>query len=586
MRLRRSAMTAIAMTAGATLLVAGCGNSSPSSHSSGNSTGSSTASSTPTAGGIINYALPTQTNLNWFLPIVNAASDSVYNTQLIDQLYKPLIYINNQYQIDWKSSIAKKITYNTQGTVYHVFLNPKWTWSDGQPVTSKDVLFTWNVIKAASAANAPKPWPFVGAGTGDIPNGVKSVVANSPTEVTITLDKPANQQWFIYNGIVQLTPMPEHAWDKYPTDMTKEAAYLGQNATNAMFDKVVDGPFQMQSATANQSWVIVPNKKYPGHKSIVDKIVFNYEASNAAEFAALKTGGINVGYLDPSQLGSKGALTSMGDKITPLYPFGIFWTEMNMWPKSPSKSIFDNLYVRQALQMGIDNQGIAKDVWKGYAQPITGPIPTVPKTQFLDPSLTNPYPYDPAKGKKLLQSHGWKEVNGVMTKGSQKMKFTMMYVSGLTSAQNQAELMKADWAKEGVDVTLKPVPFSTFIQVTSDKTNTSWQLAVGSGWVYNGPGFYPTGGQLFATNAPSGTGFSDPQEDALIAATHKPYATQQETMNNFFKYEDYTAKVLPFLWNNNTATLWVTAPTVHDVIKYANGATDFPQMQYWWVASN
>ncbi|QSO50003.1 peptide ABC transporter substrate-binding protein [Alicyclobacillus mengziensis] len=595
LKLAKSGMITIAMAASITMLVAGCGstttnnstsNTSSSSNTATNSSGNSVSSSqTATPGGTINYALPPQTNLTWFLPLMNAASETVYNYQIVDQMYKPLIWFNNDHTINWESSIASKITYNTSGTVYHVFLNPKWKWSDGQPVTSKDVLFTWNVIKAASAKNASSPWPYVGAGSGDIPNGVKSVVANSPTEVTITLDKPANQQWFIYNGIGQITPMPAHAWD-VKSNINSEIKYLGSNATNLMFDTVVDGPFKPVSATSSQSWVIAPNPNYAGHKSVVNKIVFTYEGSNASELAALKSGNINVGYLDPSQLGEKGSLTSQGEKITPGYPFGIFWTYMNMFPGSSTRSIFDQLYVRQALQMGLDNQGAAQDIYKGYAVPLFGPIPSTPKTQFFDPNLKDPYPFNINKGKQLLESHGWKEVNGVMTKGSQKMKFTMMYVSGTTSSLDQDELMKQDWAQEGIDVTLKPVPFSTFISVVSNPKNTNWDLATGSGWVYTGLASYPSGGQLFATSSPVGTGFSDPKEDALIQATHVPYATQQQAMQHFYQYEDYTAKALPFLWGLNVAGLTVTAPTVHDVNKYMNPATYFPQMQYWWVSSN
>ncbi len=567
MKLSKSLAVAIAMTASTSLMFA-----------------PSTLAATASTGGVIDYALPPQTNLNWFLPITNAASDSLYNTQLIDQMYKPLLWINNNYSINWKSSIASHITYNPAGTVYHVFLNPKWKWSNGTPVTSKDLMFTWNVIKAASSPKAAAPWPFVGAGTGNIPNGIKSVVPNGNYEVTITLDKPANQQWFIYNGIIQLVPMPAGVWGKY-SNMTQEIKYLGAHATNPMFDTVVDGPFKIQSGTPSQSWVLVPNPKYAGHKSTVSKIVFSFEASNTAELAAIKTGSINVGYLDQSQLGSERSLTSAGDTVTPAYPFGIFWTEMNMWPGSPSRSIFNQLYVRQALQMGIDNPGIAKDIYKGYAIPLTGPIPTVPKTTFLDPALAahNPYPFNIAAGKKLLEKNGWKLVNGVMTKGKQRMKFTMIYVTGLTSSTDAAEVMKQDWASEGVNVTLKPEQFGNFISMTSAKTNHSWQLAVGSGWVYNGPGFYPTGGQLFASTAPSGTGFSNAVEDKLIQATHVPYATPAETMAHFFAYENFTARALPFLWNLNVATLVVTAPTVHNVVPYLDAATAFPQMQYWTV---
>lgn len=585
MALNKSIAAVVATTAGLGMLLAGCGTSSPSNSGNGTTGGSTgTSSATPKAGGTIDFALPPQTNLNWFLPITNAADDSLYNTQLVDQLYKPLLWINNNYTINWQSSIASKITYNKQGTVYHVYLNPKWHWSDGTPVTSKDVMFTWNVVKAASASNAPKPWPFVGAGTGDIPNGIQSVVANNNYELTFTLKKPANQQWFEYNGLIQLPPMPAQAWD-VKSNINQEIAYLGANAGNLMFDKVVDGPFIPQSATPSQSWVLVPNKKYDGHKSLVNKVVFAYEASSTAEFAAIKSGSINVGYMDPSQLGSKGSLTSQGYKVNPVYQFGIFWTEMNMWPKSPTKSMFDQLYVRQALQMSMDNAGISKDIYKGYAVPLDGPIPTTPQTQFIDPKLeTNPYPYNLQKAKALLTSHGWHEVNGVMTKGSQKMNLTLMYVTGSTSATDAAELMQQDWARIGVKVTLKGEPFSTFLSITSNPSNTSWDLATGSGWIYNGPGFYPSGGQLFATNAPSGTGFSSSQEDALIAATHQPYATQQQTMQHFFAYEDYTANILPFLWGQNVASLTVTAPTVHNVMKYLDGSVGLPQMQYWWVS--
>lgn len=584
MKMAKSVAVVMTTMAGAAMLVSGCG-STGTTNSTGNSAGgNSTGASQPTKGGTIDYALPAQTNLNWFIPEFNAANDSLYNDQLIVQMYKPLLWINNDYTINWNSSIANKITYNKQGTVYHVFLNKKWKWSDGTPVTSKDLMFSWNVVKAASASNAPKPWPFVGVGTGDIPNGVQSVVANNNYEVTFTLKKPANQQWFEYNGLMQLTPMPAHAWNKY-TSMTQELKYLGNNAGNLMFDKVVDGPFEPVSATSSQSWVLKPNPSYAGHKSTVNKLVFQFESSTTAEFSALKSGAINIGYLDASQLGSKSALTSQGDTMTPQYQFGIFWTEMNMWPTSPTKSIFNQLYVRQALQMSMDNVGISKNIYKGYAVPLDGPIPTTPKTQFISSQLqTNPYPYNLQKAKKLLTSNGWVEKNGVMTKGNQKMNFTLMYVTGSTASTDATELLKEDWAKIGVQVTLKGEPFSTFISITSNPKDHSWDLATGSGWIYNGPGFYPSGGQLFASTAPSGTGFSNPTEDQLIAATHLPYATAQLTMQHFFAYENYTAKILPFLWGQNVGILSIVAPNVHNYQKYAEPSAGLPQLQYVTVS--
>ncbi|MCY0894779.1 MAG: peptide ABC transporter substrate-binding protein [Alicyclobacillaceae bacterium] len=575
------------MASGVATVVSGCGTAStvtsvPANH--GNTVTQPVGR--PIPGGTITFAETPQANLNWFLPLFNVQDDGIDNSQLVNELYKPLLWINNKFNIDWASSIASKISYNKEGTVYHVFMNPKWHWSNGQAVTSKDVLFTWNVIKAASAPNAPAPWPFVGAGTGDIPNGIKSFVVNGPYEFTVTLDKPANQQWFIYNGLIQLTPLPAKVWDVHK-NIEKEIKYLGDHATNAMFDSVVDGPFKISKAVPNQEWVVVPNENYDGHKSIVHKIVFEYEGSNEAEFAQLKTGTINVGYIDPSQYGSRKALTAQGDVIVPQYAFGYFETQLNMFPGSPVKKLFDHLYIRQALQMGIDQRAIDQAIYHGFAPPLDGPIPNIPRTNFFDKSLsTSPYPFNIAKGKKLLESHGWKIVNGVMTKGTEKLQFTMLYASGITSEKDQVEIMKQDWGKEGIAVTLKGMPASTQESVTYNPKNPSdWEMSNGLAWFYNGPGYYPSGGQLFATNAPSGFGYSNSTEDALIAATHRPYSSPQETMKAFYQYEKFTALHLPVLWNENIATLMVHAPNVHGTSQYGNALTGYPQMNYWWVSS-
>ncbi len=579
MKFRTMTLASVALTVGITTLAAGCGTTTTTSAGAGHPL-------TPHKGGTLTVALPSDTNINWYIPMTNAANDQVYNGWLQDQIYKPLIHLNDAYQIVWKQSVASKITYNKQGTVYHVFIGKNWKWSNGMPVTAQDLLFTYNAIKAASASKVAQPWPFVGAGTGDIPFGVQSAVATNNHEVTFTLKKPVNQQWFIYNGLIQLTPMPAKALDKYGSNWTKEVKYLGSIATNPATAKMAsDGPFILKSATPNQNWVLAPNKNYGGHKASVSKLVFAYESSNTAEFAALKSGNVNLGYIDPSQLGASKALTSQGDKIFPGYSLGVFWTEMNMWPKSPAKTIFDHLYVRQALMESINQQAIIKHIDHGYAVPQYGPLPGTPKTKYYSASAEPIIPYNLSAAKKLLTSHGWHEVNGVMTKGGQKMQWTMLYVTGLQSELQQVQFMKQEWAKIGVQVTLKGEGFNQFISMTSNKSNTSWQLANGSGWIYNGPGWMPTGGQLFSSTAPSGTGYANSHENALIAATHVPYATQADFMKAFFSYEAYTAKQLPFLWQPNPATINVAANTVIGAQKYSNPTTGNPSYNWMQIAN-
>jgi peptide/nickel transport system substrate-binding protein len=538
------------------------------------------------SGGVIVWAMPPQTDINWYLPITDAEYDSVANGQLYEELEKPLIWINNSYGIDWKTSVAQKITYNRAGTVYHVFLNPKWRWSDGQPVTAQDLLFSWNVIKAASATTAPTPWPYVGAGTGDIPSGVKSVVENNNYEVTFTLDKPANQQWFIYNGLAQITPLPAQTLDVDGSDWSAEIKYLGSQGENPSVDRVVDGPFKLKKAVNDQEWVLVPNPDYAGHKSTVSEIVYEYEGSDESEFAALRSGTVQVGYLMPDELRSAPELTAQGDKFFKAYPFGTYYLYLNMRPGSKTAPIFDQLYVRQAMEYGIDKAAIDNKINAGLAAPLYGPIPSQPRTKFYDPAVQGLYSFNIKKGEKLLEDHGWKKVKGVMTKGGKMLKFTLDYVTGTEEEQQTAEVIQSDWAQEGIQVTLKPMLFSNFIGETANPADKNdWAIGLGSGWAYSGPGYYPSGGVLFETGASSGFGYSNVTEDRLIAGTHTPYPTEQQTLKQFFQYEVYTAKQLPMLWLNSVATDVVTLPTVHNVEPYYGAATYIPQLQYWTISS-
>jgi peptide/nickel transport system substrate-binding protein len=534
------------------------------------------------SGSTLVFALPPQTQIPWYFPYTNASNASLYTSQLLDQMYMPLIYIGDNYDIDYANSLASKITYNKAGTVYHVFLNPKWKWSNGQSVTAYDAQFGWNVLLATENPNAPAPWPNYNAGSGDLPTNAKSFVVNNKYEFTVTLKSAVNQMWFIYNGLGTLAVLPSSVMNKYPTNITQEIKYLGKNATNYKFDSVVDGPFELQSATEGQAWVLVPNPDFAGHKSTLSKVVFQYEASDAAEFAGLKTGTIQVGYLPAADWTARTQLTL--DTMHEEYGYNYFYTLLNMnaGAQGGVNAIFDNLYVREALYESMDNSAVASVIYHGQAMPQYGPIPPTPKTSFLDPALAKPlYPYSLTDAKAILTSHGWKEVNGVMTKGSEKMAFTLLYPSGDQAQEETAELLQADWAKIGVKITLKPTELVTEFGLVEKPG--SWQMATGIGIIYGGS--YPSGEDLFYKNQGLDSfGWNNAEENKLVEATIMPAATPAANTANFFAYEYYTAKELPTLWMPDVATDdEVSKDIVGFTTDTANPVTGAPLINYWSV---
>jgi len=401
-------------------------------------------------------ALQPETEPDWWFPIESTATYTNLNGQISDLMYLPLINVNDHDVFTAQGGAADRVTWNATGTVYHVFLKPNLKWSNGQPVTSRDVVFCWDIIKGSTLPNAP--WEYGGAGSGGIPADWKSVVATTPHEVTVTLASPANPLWFVHNGLSQIWPVPASVWDKYPHNMNRELAFIESvaNTPTAPEFQVVDGPWEFWKMISTQYWAFRPNPLYVGHHATIQTLVYQYETSAAAIFAGLKRGTIDAAYLPFSMWGSRGQLTN--DVLSHVWVLGFTGIALNETPAAPQVGpLFQHLYIREALEMGIDQPEIIQRFYHGFAVPDYGPVPSQPGTVFYYPNLPTPYTYNPAKGKRILEEHGWHLVHGVMTKDGQALKFTLIYPSSSVTDADIVQLIQNTWAQEGIQVTLRPL---------------------------------------------------------------------------------------------------------------------------------
>ncbi len=561
--------------------LAGCG-SSPATTSTG----------TSSTGGTVVVALAPDSPPNWFVPVFSAAAYIEINAQIQFLMYRPLVYLNKESQVDYSRSLAKNIAVSNNGTTYTITLNPKYRWSNGKPVTAQDVVFTWDLIRDATQPNAP--WTYGAAGSGGVPSDWKSVTAQGSNTVVVTVDKPVNPTWFIHNGLSQISPIPKASWDKYPNNPVQELRFIqsvANSPSNPVY-KVVDGPFQFKSWQANNYWELVPNPNYGGHKASISKLIFQYETSSANEFVGLRNGTVSVGYLPPSMYQARHNLPN--DVLSSTYLFGMNYIVPNVNPNAPGGmgKVFSNLYVRQALEMGIDQQGIISTLYHGAGVATDGPIPSQPPTIYTDPKLKKtPYPFNPAAGKKLLESHGWTDVNGVMTKNGQKLAFTMIYAAGSTTETHMVELIKNDWAQEGVQVTLQQMPINEVLATTAQSDATKWQMGYwGAGWTYQ-LDYYPSGGNLFATGAGENVGgYNNATLDQLIQNTYMP-GTESQIQARMDAYQEFMAQHLPVLWvpwfpmgYARMIGFDVHSKSVHGTVSTFNPVTDFLYANYWTVS--
>lgn len=559
------------------LLAAGCG--------------ASTSPSNTASGGIAVVGLSPQSSPNWFFPVLSLADYSDLNTQVASLLYEPLLYINKQDQVDFSRSIATSIIPSHNDTVYTITLGNKYRWSNGTPVTAQDVVFTWDLMNAASS-NAPNlPWTYGGEGIGGVPTKWQSVVAKGSHTVVVTLTTPSSPDWFEHNGLSQIMPAPASVWDKYPTNMNQELKFIEKlsNSPDAPEYKVVDGPYKFFAMSPNNYWSFVPNPAYGGHKSSLSKVILQYETSSASEFTELKTGALSVGFLPPSMWKSRNQLTN--DTMRSIYLLGFNFLLPNLNPKGPNGigKAFNSLYVREALQMGVNQQGIINTFFHGHGVVETSPIPSQPPTPFYDSQLSNPlYPFNPKAGMKLLESHGWHLVNGVMTNGAEKLSFTLVYASGSQTYSSIVQLLKDDWAQEGIQVALQSMPFDNVIADATPSDPSQWAMLNWGGglsfsWTYE-PDYFPSGGGLFGTNAANNAGdYSNTEMNTLLHAIYLPGSSSQ-TITRLYRYEAYAAKQLPVIWLPYTPMFTEHVNSLHGYVSSFNPIEDIFYPNYWTLS--
>jgi peptide/nickel transport system substrate-binding protein len=547
----------------AAALLAGCGavaNSSPSAHA------------TPTVvvaiGGTPNF---------WF-PMNSAPDFTELNGEMNHLMYLPLVNVSHTNAVSFQQAVAQRVVANATGTVYKVYLKPGLKWSDGRPVTARDVVFAWNVMDAASQQSPAPPWTYGGAGMGGVPTRWASVVAQGAHEVVVTLKEPTNPQWFEHNGLTQIFPMPAFKWNRYPDNMTQELRYIANvasNPTNPIY-RVVDGPYKFSKTSANQFWDFVPNPSYYGKRATYN-VDFQYFTSTSAQFAALKKDTLQIGTLPLSLYDSRSQLSN--DHLREIYSFGFNYITPNESAQSPVHGAFRLTYVRQALEMGINQAAIIKHFYHGLGVPAYDQVPSEPPTVF-DVSNVPALTYNPAAAKNLLTSHGWRLANGVMTNGSIKLQFTMLYPSGSTTTQNIAEYLANTWAQIGVKVNLVPESGSTIFAESTQSQATKWAMADFGGWIY-GPDFYPTGGEFYLPNSGANNeGYSSREMTHLIDNTYIS-GTPAQIQSRFRAFLSYEAQQAPVLYMPYTPGLYEVANSLTGFTRSFNPITGFYYPNYW-----
>lgn len=586
---------------------------------------SSGSSSAPAVNkSVLTWAEAPQAPPNYIFPFMGLQFFSVSNTTQFQYLmYRPLYWFGQgaTLSLNPSLSLAQLPQYSADGTSVTVTLKP-YKWSNGESVTTQDVMFWMNMLHADKAN-------WAGYSSGALPDDVTSIDVTSPTQMTFHMNASVNENWFTYNELSQITPMP-NAWDitapgaaansggcaaaaygtadkacdAVYTFLSKQSGYDPANpkaANNSLATyasspiwSVVDGPWKLTHFDASGNITFMANSTYSGTpKPSVTTFKEVPFTSDTAEFNALVSGNVDVGYLPVADVtqGTSSALQAGPNNprlsnytLDPLYSWAINYFPYNFnstGDDGNAGKIFSQLYFRQAMQYLVDQPLYNQKINKGYGTGTYGPVPVTPANSFVSPEVkNNVYPYSPSKAVSLLKDHGWSVVpNGTSTCTSPgtaanqcgagipagaKLAFNLEYASGGDALTQLMTAEKSSWASAGINITLSQASFNTVLgnaTACAGGSSCTWELENwGGGWIFS-PDYYPSGEPIFQTGAGSNSGsYSDPTNDANIKAT----ITSQTPLTT---YENYLAEQLPGVWQpNSVSSLTEVRNGLHGVI--------------------
>lgn len=495
---------------------------------------------------------------------------------LSDLLYTPLYWFSasNPLAVDPKLSLADPPVFSNDNRTVTIRLKSSAKWSDGKPVTSRDVEFWINLLKA----NAADYGPYV---PGTFPDNLASASYPNSSTVVLHLTNSFNPTWFTGTALAEITPMPQHLWDKTSTsgaignyDTTTAGAHAVYNFLNAQSKstanystnslwKIVDGPFRLSQNTPNGQFVFVPNHLYFGPKPRIAKLVELPFTSADAENNEVLEGAVDYGYLPATDIPEIPRLQHEGYQVVSWPLWGVNYLYVN-YTNPASGPFMKQTYVRVAMQELINEPQIIKSIYHGYGYVDDGPVPNDPKTPLAGSLESKPaYPYDPSAAVALLKKHGWHVVaNGTTTcsdpakcgagiAAGAPLAITAIEPTGFPDMDNMMQAIQSSWTAAGIKMNIVGVSESDIGSILGQckpGRPCKWGLINYVQGYYWTPGPYPDGGPPFGTGytAAGGNGPFSPTLDRMIASLRT--LPNSKVVSGLNQYEKYVRAINPQLW--------------------------------------
>jgi peptide/nickel transport system substrate-binding protein len=404
-------------------------------------------------------------------------------------------------------------------------------WSDGQPITSKDVKYSLGVL------------------------GTNGLLFSGYTSNITSIDTPDDKTVVVHTsqpdarivGGLFIYIIPEHVYGKHKV---KELT----GSFQPELPLVGSGPFVVTEFQHGRIVKLERNPNWRGAKPKYDELQWiKYGNSDAAQ-RALTLGEVDlvpeVQSSSFAKLGEAKDVETVRSSSPSFMQLAFNLCSKENCPEAKFNPAVQDRAVRQAIAYAIDRDRINQISTRGTSFPGHGLLPTYYKSFYQQPA--EDYPYDPDKANQILDDAGYtRDGDGVRHKGDTELSFDL-FVRSESQQNTQAAKLVAEQAREiGVEFKVQVVSVDKLTEITTRKNDgvpaPDFDTFI---WGWGGDPYDPSALLKLITTGAIGESsdafYSNPEYDALFKQQTGEF-DQAERKATIAQMIDIAQRDLPYI---------------------------------------
>ena len=454
---------------------------------------------------------------------------------VLNALFEGLVTYHPTDDAEVWPGVAERWAMSPDGRTWTFHLRADARWSNGDPVTADDFVFSWRRVIAPGLGCEYADWMYMVAGaeayhTGQIDDLAQvGLAAPDAQTFVVTLAEPVADFLLI---LLNHTFLPVHpptieafdAWENRASGWTRALPYVS------------NGAFQLVAWQPDQKIRVERNPHYWDAATVgLDAMVFYPIADESTEQRMFAGGLLDITRNVP--VNRRVSLRETQPEIIRFDPYaGVYVYRLNL-----TDPALQDVRVREALSLALDREALVREILQGGERPATGYAPDGIGGYAAPPGVT----YDPERARALLAEAGFPDGEGMPS-------LELLYNSSEIH-RTMAEAVQQIWRDQlGIEVTLQNQEWQVYL---NSMRELDYQICR-AGWIGS---VYPFSflRNFYSDSPNNATGFADPEYDRLLdrARTELDRARQHEILREAEQRLLDAHALIPVFWYTNVFLL-------------------------------